>query len=127
MSRPHRPYARNLKILAGEHAAVTASALDTLLALQHEAAQLERQRITDIPPTSSELEDLVAAGQAAAAGVQQAIETVVAETWSSLRCQSCGVRRRLEPGECARFIRDGWPECCGFTMELLGGGGKRVP
>ena len=35
---------------------------------------------------------------------------------SQIKCQSCG---RAASVDFAKCLRDGWPECCGSTMELL--------
>jgi hypothetical protein len=39
---------------------------------------------------------------------------------SHLECDECSRRRELAPDDAARFLRCGWPECCGWTMTLVG-------
>lgn len=33
-----------------------------------------------------------------------------------LRCSECGTKRSLGVDGIARYLRDGWPVCCGYTM-----------
>ena len=34
----------------------------------------------------------------------------------TLTCRQCGERRLLRRGQVARYLAQGWPECCGVTM-----------
>lgn len=36
---------------------------------------------------------------------------------SQVKCQSCGHATKVNFATC---LRDGWPMCCGLTMEMLG-------
>jgi hypothetical protein len=37
-----------------------------------------------------------------------------------LRCtQDCGMPMRLDEERIARYLRDGWPKCCGYTMRWV--------
>jgi hypothetical protein len=36
----------------------------------------------------------------------------------SLRCPECKANRKLSAEDFARYLRDGWPDCCGFQMLL---------
>jgi len=36
-----------------------------------------------------------------------------------LRCYDCSREIPLEPGDCGRYLRAGWPKCHGRTMEWV--------
>ena len=35
-----------------------------------------------------------------------------------LRCAACGAEQHPSREDMARYFREGWPECCGYTMRL---------
>jgi len=38
---------------------------------------------------------------------------------TSLRCNRCGRGQSMTKEQAAQYLREGWPECCEETMELV--------
>lgn len=51
-----------------------------------------------------------------AEGVHGAIGADVDHFGGRLQCGTCGSRRPMNPGDAGRFLKDGWPKCCTYTM-----------
>lgn len=52
-----------------------------------------------------------------AAGIHDAIGADMQGFGGILRCRSCGTTADL--GNVGSRLRDGWPKCCGYTMEWV--------
>ena len=50
--------------------------------------------------------------------VAQAIEWAVGST-GTLHCDFCAKQIRMYRGDTARYVDNGWPQCCGYTMRWL--------
>jgi len=37
----------------------------------------------------------------------------------TIRCRSCGAVAHPSPDQFADFLRNGWPQCCNETVELV--------
>jgi hypothetical protein len=49
-----------------------------------------------------------------ASTIHEAIGADLAEAGGLLRCGGCGTEQPL--GDVADHLRNGWPQCCGYTM-----------
>ncbi len=46
---------------------------------------------------------------------------IASDVWPNgacLKCCKCRKQTKASMGECATYLRKGWPKCCGYTMEL---------
>lgn len=37
----------------------------------------------------------------------------------TLKCMTCGRVQSCGESDSGKFLRTGWPECCGYTMRLM--------
>lgn len=51
--------------------------------------------------------------------IREDMATAVCKTPRKLRCNGCGDEKKIGKNAVAKYLRKGWPTCCGQTMELL--------